>query len=65
MNSLNVFHKLIYILSKFDCLSNDNLDLLINAEESDLSDLVSFEINADNNCTNALIEVLKEENLYG
>lgn len=65
MNSLNVFHKLIYILSKFDYLSNNNLDLLINAEESDLSNLVSFEINADNDCINALIDVLKEENLYG
>lgn len=65
MNSLNVFHKLIYILSKFDYLSDSNLELLINAEKSELANLISFEINADSDCLDALIEVLKEDNLYG
>lgn len=65
MNSLNVFHKLIYILSKFDYLSDSNLELLINAEESELANLISFEINVDSDCLDVLIEVLKEDNLYG
>lgn len=64
MNSLNVFHKLIYTLSKFECLNSYNLELLLEAQESDLENLVSFELMIDNNCASILQEILKEE-FYG